>query len=173
MFLEVAAILILGIDPGTATTGYGIIEIKGNKYSGIDYGTILTESSLEMPIRLKLINDNLTKVIDYYKPKHMAVEQLYFSKNTRTALSVGQARGVILLTGIQLNLHLAEYTPLQVKQAVVGYGRADKKQMQKMVAAILNISTIPKSDDAADALAVAICHANSYKLKSAFAGEKI
>ena len=165
--------LILGVDPGTATTGYGIIEVKGNRYFNIDYGTILTESSLEMPVRLKLINDGLTEIINYYKPKHMAVEQLYFSKNVRTALSVGQARGVILLTGIQMNLHLAEYTPLQVKQAVVGYGRADKKQIQKMVATVLGINTIPKPDDAADALAVAICHANSHRLKSVFAGEKI
>ena len=173
MFLEVTAMLILGVDPGTATTGYGIIEAKGNRYFNVDYGTILTESSLEMPARLKLINDGLIEIISYYKPEHMAVEQLYFSKNARTALSVGQARGVILLTGVQMGLHLAEYTPLQVKQAVVGYGRADKKQIQRMVAAILNSSTIPKPDDAADALAVAICHANSYRLKSAFVGEKI
>ncbi len=158
--------LILGVDPGTATTGFGIIEVKGNKYHSIKHGTILTEASMEMPSRLSIINRSLDKIISEYKPEHMAVEQLYFSKNTRTALTVGQARGVILLTGIQRNLHIGEYTPLQVKQAVAGYGRADKQQIQKMVATVLGLSDIPKPDDAADALAVAICHAHSYKLNS-------
>lgn len=165
--------LILGVDPGTATTGFGIIEVKGNRYQSIIYGTILTEASMNMPSRLGIINESLDGIISEYKPKHMAVEQLYFSKNTRTALTVGQARGVILLTGIQRKLFIGEYTPLQVKQSVAGYGRADKQQIQKMVATILGLSIIPKPDDAADALAVAICHAHSYKLNSVLTGEKL
>ncbi|KUO50644.1 MAG: Holliday junction resolvase [Desulfitibacter sp. BRH_c19] len=165
--------LILGVDPGTATTGFGVIEVNANRYRSIIYGTILTEASMAMPFRLGIINNRLNEIISEYKPEHMAVEQLYFSKNTRTALTVGQARGVILLTGIQKNLPIGEYTPLQVKQAVAGYGRADKQQVQKMVAAVLGLNVIPKPDDAADALAVAICHAHSYKLNSVLTGEKL
>ncbi len=163
--------IILGIDPGTAITGYGVIEVVGNRYYNICYGTILTASNQKLPIRLKNIFDDLNGIIKEYRPDHMAVEQVYFSKNTKTALSVGHARGVVLLSGIQNNLTLAEYTPLQVKQSVVGYGRADKYQIQKMVATVLNLGHIPKPDDAADALAVAICHAQSYKLNSILMGE--
>ncbi|MGF7185344.1 crossover junction endodeoxyribonuclease RuvC [Desulfitispora alkaliphila] len=156
--------LILGIDPGTAITGYGVIELKGNKFSAIDYGAIKTKANVDLQLRLKDIYIDLNQLIDTYKPDHLAVEELFFNKNVRTALSVGHARGVILLAGANHNLVLGQYTPLQVKQAVVGYGRAEKGQVQQMVKNVLGLPKIPKPDDVADALAVAICHAHSYKL---------
>ncbi len=158
--------IVLGIDPGTATTGYGIIKYCGNKLTPIDCGVILTQASLDMPTRLSIIHSKLQLIIDQYKPEHMAVEDLYFSKNTKTGLSVGHARGVVLLSGKENNLLIGEYTPLQVKQAVVGYGRAEKSQVQKMVTIILGLSETPKPDDAADALAIALTHAVSYKIRN-------
>lgn len=163
--------IILGVDPGTATTGYGFLKYSGNKFTSICCGVIRTQSTLDMPTRLWQIQQQLRELIVTHNPGHMAVEELYFSKNTRTALSVGQARGVILLTGIKSNLIIGEYTPLQVKQAVAGYGRAEKIQVQKMVTTILGLDCIPKPDDAADAYAIAICHAHSYGFKSALPGE--
>lgn len=157
--------IILGIDPGTATTGYGLIEDKNGKLKIVDCGCICTKKSLAMPERLGLIAKNLKKIIKKYKPQAMAVENLFFFKNAKTAITVGQARGVILFIGENEKLEVLEYTPLQVKQAVVGYGRADKNQIQQMVKAILNLKTAPKPDDAADALAVAICCANSMKFE--------
>ncbi len=164
--------IILGVDPGTATTGYGVINYTGNSFISLGCGVIQTQASVDMPTRLKQIHNELRGIIEEYKPSHMAVEELFFNKNTRTALAVGQARGVILLTGIQCSMFIAEYTPLQVKQSVVGYGRAKKDQVQRMVTIILGLDNIPKPDDAADAYAVAICHAHSYKLNSLLAGEK-
>lgn len=155
--------VILGIDPGTATTGFGILESAGNKLSVIDYGCIYTDSKLEMPERLDIIGENIKKIISKYKPHAVAVEELFFFKNAKTVISVGQARGVVLYIGKNMKLDVFEYTPLQVKQAVVGYGRAEKKQMQNMVKMVLGLKFIPKPDDAADALAVAICCANSMK----------
>jgi len=155
--------VILGIDPGTATTGFGVLESSGGKLSVIDHGCIFTDSKLEMPERLDLIGENLKKIISKYKPHAIAVEELFFFKNAKTVISVGQARGVILYIGKNMKLKVYEYTPLQVKQAVVGYGRAEKKQMQNMVKMVLGLESIPKPDDAADALAVAICCANSMR----------
>ena len=153
--------LILGIDPGLAIVGYSLVEKKGNRFSVCDYGVIRTPAEATNCHRLMTIFEELSNLIATYQPDEMAVEELFFNKNVKTAIEVGQARGVILLTGTQAGLRVAEYTPLQVKQAVVGYGRASKEQVQQMVKALLNLSSLPKPDDAADALAVAICHGNS------------
>ena len=165
--------IILGIDPGTATTGYGVIENNQGKVKAVDYGCILTDKKMEMPERLDFLGEELKKIIKKYKPQAMAVEELFFFKNAKTIITVGQARGVILFVGKNASkniskktgLDIYEYTPLQVKQAVVGYGRADKRQVQQMVKAILGLDEIPKPDDAADALAVAICCASSMKFE--------
>ncbi len=156
--------IILAVDPGTATTGYGVIEYKGNHFKLKDYGIISTEAKLATELRLQGIYGHLRNLIVRHKPDCFAVEQLFFNSNVRTAIAVGQARGVCLLVAADGKLPVVEYTPLQIKQAVVGYGRANKSQIQQMVKAILNLSEIPKPDDAADALALAICHAHSYKL---------
>ena len=162
--------IILGIDPGTAITGYGVIENNKGKVKAVDYGCILTDKGLKMPERLDLLGEELKKIIKKYKPQAMAVEELFFFKNAKTVITVGQARGVILFVGKNVGkktgIDIYEYTPLQVKQAVVGYGRADKKQVQSMVKAILGLNEIPKPDDAADALAIAICCASSIKFES-------
>ncbi len=156
--------LILGIDPGIADTGYGIIQKdKSNNLSCIDYGSIKTLAKIEMPERLEIINKELSKIIKKYKPNLIAVEQLFFCKNVKTALAVGQARGVVMLTARQNRIPTVEFTPLQVKQAVAAYGQASKLQVQKMVKLLLNLEQLPKPDDAADALAIAICAANSNK----------
>ncbi len=157
--------IILGIDPGTATTGYGVIENIKSELKVIDYGCILTDKKLQMPERLDFLGEELKKIIKKYKPQVMAVEELFFFKNAKTIITVGQARGVILFVGKNQGLEIYEYTPLQVKQAVVGYGRADKKQVQNMVKAILGLKSTPKPDDAADALATAICCASSIKFE--------
>ncbi len=154
--------IILGIDPGTAITGYGVLELSGNKYKLLEYGVIRTEKTEEPAARLYTVFTGINRLIEQFKPDMMAVEELFFNKNTKTALAVGQARGVIILAAHLKGVAGFEYTPLQVKQAVVGYGRADKKQVQYMVKAILNMPEIPKPDDAADALAIAICHGNSF-----------
>lgn len=163
---------IIGIDPGTAITGYSVLDKKGNHLEAIKYGCIYTESSWPLSKRLDKIYRELTELIQEYKPGHMAVEELFFNKNVKTALSVGHTRGIILLAGEQNNLIVEGYTPLQVKQAVAGYGRADKMQVQKMVKTILCLETIPKPDDAADALAIAICHSQSYSTNKLLRGLK-
>jgi len=155
---------IMGIDPGLATTGYGVIEKRGQKLKMIDYGVITTQAKEEFAQRLKFINRDLAKVIEKHQPDVFSVENIYFCKNVKTALLVGQARGVILLTCVEKNKPIYEFTPLQVKQAVTTYGRADKKQVQQMLKIILNLKDIPKPDDAADALACAICASNSIQL---------
>lgn len=152
--------IILGIDPGIADTGYGVIKCEGNKLACLDYGTIKTSSKLDLADRLEILNCELDKIIKKYNPSLVSVEQLFFCKNVKTALVVGHARGVILLTAKQNKIKLCEFTPLQVKQAVSTYGKADKLQVQKMVKMLLNLKEIPKPDDAADALAVAICATN-------------
>ncbi|MGE5379564.1 MAG: crossover junction endodeoxyribonuclease RuvC [Methylocystaceae bacterium] len=153
--------LVLGIDPGTAITGVGIVEVVSGRCRLIDGGVIRTPAHTPMPDRLLTIYTELTQIIDQYRPKVMAVEQLFHFRNATTVIPVSQARGVVLLTAAQQGLPLFEYTPLQVKMAVVGYGNADKRQVQEMVKRVLNLSAIPKPDDAADALAIAICHINS------------
>ncbi len=152
---------ILGIDPGFATLGYGIIELNGSRFQTIQYGAITTPAKTKMPERLKMIYSELTELIIKYEPQEASIEELFFNKNTKTALLVGQARGAVLVACANKNLHVFEYTPLQIKQALVGYGRAEKKQIQVMVKNILNLKDIPKPDDTADALAAAVCHANS------------
>ena len=155
--------MILGIVPGTAITGYGLVEKQGNHLKRIAFGAILTTPETPTALRLHQIYCQLKTIIEQYRPDMMAVEQLFFNKNVRTALTVGQARGVVLLAGAEAGLDIMEYTPLQVKMAVVGYGRAEKKQVQEMVRMLLCLNEIPKPDDAADALAIAICHAHSHK----------
>lgn len=160
--------IILGIDPGIAIVGYSIIECNGNNYKAIEYGCITTSSKIEFPERLKIIYDDLIQIIDKYNPEEAAIEELFFNKNVATAINVGHARGVQILAAMHRNLRIYEYTPLQIKQAVVGYGRADKNQVQQMVKMLLNLKEIPKPDDAADALAIAMCHGSSLKFKENF-----
>ncbi|WP_274362640.1 crossover junction endodeoxyribonuclease RuvC [Paenibacillus thermotolerans] len=155
---------ILGIDPGLAIVGFGFVDKQGSRMLPIQYGAIQTEADTDSGERLKTIYDSMLALIDKYKPDAVAVEKLYFNKNVTTALTVGQARGVIILAAVQRGLPVAEYTPLQVKQAVVGYGKAEKKQVQEMVRMLLNLVAVPKPDDVADALAIAICHAHSSTL---------
>lgn len=153
--------LVLGIDPGTAITGVGIVEAKGTRCRMVDGGVIRTPAHTPMPERLLTIHTELTQLIEQYHPDVVAVEQLFHFRNATTVIPVSQARGVVLLAAAQNQLPIYEYTPLQVKMAVVGYGGADKRQVQEMVKRILNLTLVPKPDDAADALAVAICHVNS------------
>ena len=153
---------ILGIDPGYAIVGTGVIDYIGNKFRPVDYFAITTEAGLPFEIRLKAIYDGVCGIIDTYKPDFVSVEELFFNNNAKTAIAVGQARGVILLAAVNKGVPIFEYTPLQVKQAIVGYGRAEKKQVQQMTKAMLGLASVPKPDDVADALALAICHAHSY-----------
>lgn len=152
--------IILGIDPGLADTGFGIIEKQGASLSALDFGSVKTDSANDTETRLLEIYQNLNQLIKKYKPQKVAIEKLFFAKNIKTALDVGQSRGVAILAAGNNKLKIAEFTPLQVKQAITSYGKADKKQVQQMVKIILNLKNPPKSDDAADALAVAICYAN-------------
>ena len=149
--------IILGIDPGLASTGYGIIRVIGDKMEMMDYGCISTAAGTPFEQRLKEIHEEIRQLINLHTPSVLAIEELFFAKNAKTALLVGQARGVCLLTGIQHNLSIVEFTPLQVKQAVTGYGKADKKQIQQMTKILLKLKEVPWPDDAADALAIAIC----------------
>lgn len=151
--------LVLGIDPGLAITGYGFIKTdQRNQYTCIDYGVIRTDAGLADPDRLIVIFDALTDLIQRYGPETSSVEKLFFQKNVKTALSVGQARGVVMLALAQANLPIHEYTPNEIKQTICGYGNAGKRQIQRMVQTLLNLDDLPKPDDAADALAVGICH---------------
>lgn len=153
--------IILGIDPGIADTGYGLVKSESGELICINFGSIKTSAKLELIDRLEMIGKKLTRIIKKYKPDLMAVEQLFFCRNVKTALIVGQARGVIMLTAKQNKIPVSEYTPLQVKQAVSGYGQATKQQVQRMVKVLLSLKEIPQPDDAADALAIAICAINS------------
>lgn len=152
---------ILGVDPGYAILGWGVLDLKGNHFSVVDYGAITTDAKMEMPLRLQHLYIQLCAVIEKYKPEVASIEELFFNSNAKTAIMVGQARGVAVLACVNGGLEVNEYTPLQIKQALVGYGRADKKQVQAMVKAILNLSEVPKPDDTADAVADAICHGHS------------
>jgi crossover junction endodeoxyribonuclease RuvC len=153
--------LVFGIDPGIAITGYGIIRTdQKNEYQCVDYGIVTTKSSLPDAERLNLLYTALTDLISLHQPDSSAVEKLFFQKNVKTAISVGQARGVAMLTLAQAHLPIQEYTPNEIKQTVCGYGSAGKQQVQRMVQSLLHLKELPKPDDAADALAVAICHIN-------------
>ncbi len=154
---------IIGIDPGTGILGFGVIEVIKGKPQLIDGGVIRTPVKEDDAVRLHTIYDELTEIIADTKPDEMAVEKLFFAQNVTTAITVAQARGVVLLTGMQAGLKIAEYTPLQIKQALTGYGRADKKQIQEMVRVILNLKEVPKPDDCADAIACAITHSMSMR----------
>jgi len=160
--------IILGIDPGIAIVGYGIIECSGNSFKALEYGAIITEAGTPFPDRLKIIYEEMSCIIEEYNPEDLAIEELFFNKNVKTAIKVGQARGVEVLAAVNKGLGIYEYTPLQIKQGVVGYGRAEKAQVQEMVKMLLNLKAIPKPDDVADALAVALCHAYSLKFKEMF-----
>lgn len=152
---------ILGIDPGTAIVGFSILDFENNRFNVIDYGCIFTDKDMPMEDRLCKIYSELDGIIKKYNPDEMAIEELFYFKNNKTVISVGQARGVIILCGRQNNLIINHYTPLQVKTGITGYGKAEKKQIQLMVQRILGLKEIPKPDDAADALAIAITHINS------------
>lgn len=157
--------IIMGLDPGYAIVGYGIISYEGNHFRTLDFGAITTEKDTDFSERLKQIYDGVNYLLQKWKPCAMSVEKLFFNTNTTTAIGVAEARGVCLLSAYENGAKLFEYTPLQVKQSVTGYGRADKKQVQEMTRMLLNLDSVPKPDDTADALAVAICHAhcsNSY-----------
>ncbi len=158
--------LVLGIDPGTAITGYGVVEERAGELSLVECGVIRTSAEDELPARLKDIYQAVRELIARFAPAAMAVEALFFNTNVRTAFAVGQARGVCLLAAAQANLPVYEYTPLQVKQAVVGYGRAEKQQVQDMVRLMLHLEEIPRPDDAADAVAVAICHHHMWRMQA-------
>ncbi|HET7319965.1 MAG TPA: crossover junction endodeoxyribonuclease RuvC [Candidatus Saccharimonadales bacterium] len=149
---------ILGIDPGTGILGFGVIDVVKGKAQLVDAGVIRTPVKEDDAVRLHTIYEELTDIIAQNKPQVMSVEKLFFSRNVTTAMTVSQARGVVLLTAMQASLEIHEYTPMQIKQAITGYGKADKKQMQEMVKVILGLKAIPKPDDAADALAAAITH---------------
>lgn len=149
---------ILGIDPGYATVGYGVVDYNKNSFSVVGFGAITTKAGIPFPKRLKDIYNDMVTVIEKYEPDEMSVEKLYFNTNTTTAIDVAQARGVIVLAAELSGVPVFEYTPLQVKQAITGYGRAEKRQVMEMVKNFLNLERVPKPDDTADALALAVCH---------------
>ncbi|MDD5603731.1 MAG: crossover junction endodeoxyribonuclease RuvC [Eubacteriales bacterium] len=158
--------IILGIDPGFAITGYGIVVHEGNHFETKTCGVVSTASSLPLSERLLELDRKLGMIISEFKPDAVAIEELFFNTNAKTAMSVGHGRGVAVLCAAKAGIEVFEYTPLQVKQAVAGYGRADKTQIQQMVKVILGLREVPRPDDAADALAIAICHAHSYRIMS-------
>ena len=161
---EVAGRIILGVAPGTASTGFGVISVQGNRLRAVEYGVVETPAGMPLEKRLEIIFAGVADVLRKHRPDATAVESLFFNTNVRSALAVGHARGVTLLACSQAGCQVFEYTPLQVKQAVVGYGKAGKEQVMEMVRALLALSEVPRPDHAADALGVAICHANSSAL---------
>ncbi|NIN66469.1 MAG: crossover junction endodeoxyribonuclease RuvC [Anaerolineae bacterium] len=164
--------LVLGIDPGTAITGWGAVRKQGDDLILVDYGTVDTSHDIPLPQRLQTIHRELGEIVSQHHPDAVAVETLFFSKNVKTALSVGQARGVALLAIAEAGIPFHEYTPLEVKQSVVGYGRATKDQIQQLVKMLLRLDSVPQPDDAADAIAVAICHIHSARLEAMLAAEE-
>ena len=160
--------IILGIDPGLATLGYGVIEVTGDRRRMVQFGTLNTPAGQPMPQRLRAIFQGMNQLMDIYQPDDVAFEELFFSKNITTGMAVSAARGVALVAVVQRTENLYEYTPMQIKQAVTGYGGADKHQVQQMVKMLLNMRDIARPDDAADALAVALTHANSMHMKKMF-----
>ena len=155
---------VLGIDPGTGRTGYGLVEREGTRLQAIDYGCIETPAGMALSERLLEIHSALENLIEAHEPTYLSVERLFFNRNVQTAFAVGQARGVVLLTAAMHGIPVYEYTPNEVKIAVTGYGRAAKDQVQRMVQVVLGLPEIPRPDDTADALAIAICLAQSYRL---------
>lgn len=153
--------IILGIDPGYAIVGWGVIEYTSNRFTVIDYGAVTTQAQTPFNDRLKVVYDGIDSIMKRYSPEALSIEKLFYNTNAKTVIDVAQARGVINLAAVQNNIPIFEYTPLQVKQSVVGYGRAEKKQVQEMTRVILKLAKIPKPDDTADALAMAICHAHA------------
>ena len=153
--------VILGIDPGLAIVGWGILDYDKNRFRPLAYGSINTPAGMETADRLVRIHHDLSAIIDHYKPSEMAVEELFFTNNITTGIAVAEARGVILCTAYERGIKISEYTPMQVKQAVVGYGKAEKHQVIAMVTSILHLPKPPKPDDTADAIAIALCHAQS------------
>ncbi len=153
--------IILGIDPGYAIVGYGVIKYENSRYVTLDYGAVTTEAKTKFSTRLEKIYDGVSEIANKWKPQALAIEELFFNSNTKTAIDVAQARGVIMLAAVKSGIPVFEYTPLQVKQAVVGYGRAEKSQVMEMTRLLLGLKKVPKPDDTADALAMAICHAHS------------
>lgn len=152
---------IIGIDPGYAIMGYGILDYNGNKFKTVTYGSIETPAGIPMPERLNMLYTELDRIISEYRPEEASIEELFFNNNAKTAIMVGEARGIALLACERNGVEIHEYTPLQIKQSLVGFGRAEKKQVQTMVKMILNLKEVPKPDDTADAVAAAICHAHS------------
>ena len=153
---------IIGIDPGYAIVGFGVIEYERRVFEVIDYGAVTTNADTEFNTRLLEIYDDTCLILDRFMPEAMAIERLYFTSNQKTAIAVAEARGIVLLAARQRNITIFEYTPLQVKSSVTGYGKAVKKQVQELTKNILKLPEIPKPDDTADALAIAVCHAHSY-----------
>ncbi len=154
--------IILGIDPGYAIVGWGVLNYQGNQFKVLDYGAITTDADMDLFRRFQAVHQSLNEIIERHRPDAMAIEELFFNTNHTTAINVAQARGVLILSALNHNVPVYEYTPLQVKQAVVGYGRAEKQQVQQMTKLLLNLTSVPKPDDTADALAIAICHGHSY-----------
>ena len=154
---------IIGIDPGYAITGYAVLDYTGNHFELVKSGAIETKAGVPLPKRLLKIYDDMQLLVNEYKPDAISIEELFFNRNTTTAIGVAQGRGAVLIIAAKNNIPIYEYTPLQVKQGVVVYGRADKKQVQMMVKTILNLESVPKLDDTTDAIAIAICHAHSYR----------
>ena len=160
--------LILGVDPGLAIVGWGIVDHSADRFTTVAYGAVTTPAHTPVPDRLLHIYDELDGIISRYQPQDMAVEELFFNTNQKTAITVSEARGVILLCARRRGLQIGEYTPLQVKQAVVGYGRAEKHQVTEMIRRILSLKEVPRPDDTADALAIAVCHAHSRKMNGIY-----
>ncbi len=160
--------IILGIDPGLATMGYGVVSYDGAKVNPVDYGTIQTPAKVPLPRRLVMLYEGVEELIDRHKPDDVALEELFFSKNVTTGIAVGHARGAVIVALRRYTESLYEYTPMQIKQAVVGYGKADKHQVQQMVRVLLGLREVPRPDDAADALAIAICHAHSSRQRAQY-----
>lgn len=158
-------IRILGIDPGYAIVGFGVLDYDGVRFDPIEYGAVLTEAETPFPDRLKAIHEDIEFIFDKFRPDCMAIERLYFTTNQKTAIDVAQARGVTVLSAAKRGIPVSEYTPLQVKLSVTGYGKAEKKQVMEMTRQLLNLAQIPKPDDAADALAIAICHGHSIRFE--------
>ena len=161
--------IIVGFDPGLATLGYGVIEIDNRgKPQMVDYGIVSTPKTENLPVRLCMLEKGVKQIIEKFKPDQIAIEELFFAKNVTTGINIAHARGVVLLTAVKECGSIFEYTPLQIKQALTGYGRAEKIQIQQMVKTLLKLKAIPRPDDAADALAVALCHAQTNKLGGLF-----
>ncbi len=164
--------IILGIDPGIATMGYGVVDKdKNGNCRAVDYGVVVTPKEETLPVRLAMLEEGVGKIIDKFSPEEVALEELFFTKNITTGIAVAHARGVILLACVKRCGKLYEYTPMQIKQALTGYGRADKKQIQQVVASLLRLKSVPRPDDAADALGIALCHAFTSRFGTLFAVE--